>query len=76
MKLTHIHENIVDLAKHREMKKKENRPFSTQEVLDNLDDTFELTITYLVDQGMIEGDALNVVMKHLSDVVMGHDLGA
>ncbi len=74
MKLTNLHEDIIDLSKRREQKQKEKQPFSVEEVLDNISDTLEITIEYLKNQGMSESDARGVVMKRLSDLVMGHDL--
>lgn len=74
MKLTALLEDVIDLSKRREQKQKEEVSFSTDEVLDNIDNTLELTIEYLKNQGMSELDARKVVMKHLSDIVMSHDL--
>ena len=78
MKLINLQEedNIIDLDKRREQKREEDQPVSIQEALLNIDETLELTITYLVHQGMSEGDARGVVLKHLSDIVMADDLGA
>jgi len=75
MKLTALLEDVIDLSKRREQKQKEEEAFSIDEVLDNIDNTLELTIEYLKNQGMSELDAQRVVMEHLSDIVMGHDLG-
>ncbi|KKM91203.1 hypothetical protein LCGC14_1230950 [marine sediment metagenome] len=74
MKLINLYEDVVDLSKRREQRQKEEEAFSIDEVLDNIDNTLELTIEYLKNQGMSELDARKVVMKHLSDIVMGHDL--
>lgn len=74
MKLMNLFEDVIDLDKRRQQRQEEKQPFSVDEVLDNIDDTLELTIEYLKDQGMSESDAREVVMKHLSDLVMGQDL--
>ena len=75
MKLTALLEDVIDLSKRREQKQKEEEvSFSTDDVLDNIDNTLELTIEYLKNQGMSELGARKVVMKHLSDIVMSHDL--
>jgi len=74
MKLTALLEDVIDLSKRREQRQKEEEPFSIDEVLDNIDNTLDLTIEYLKNQGMSELDARKVVMKHLSDTVMVHDL--
>ncbi len=74
MKLTNLHEDVIDLDKRRQKKQEEDQPFSIDEVLGNIDDTLEVTIEYLKNQGMSEEDARGRVMKHLSDLVMGHDL--
>ncbi len=74
MKLMNLFEDVVDFSKRREQKKKEEQPFSVDEVLDNIDDTREVTIEYLKNQGMSESDAREAVMNRLSDLVMGHDL--
>ena len=78
MKLINLQEDIVDdtLDKRREQKHQEEHPVSIQEALLNIDETLEITITYLADQGMSEEEARGVVMKHLSDLVMANDIGA
>ena len=76
MKLINLQEDIVDLDKRREQKQQEDQPISVQEALLNIDETLELTITYLEHQGFSEGDARGLVMKHLSDLVMADDIGA
>ena len=69
-------DDVVDLSlsKRREQKQKEDQPVSFDEALDNIDETIELTITYLADQGMTEEEARVLVINRLSDIVMGQDL--
>ena len=74
MKLMNLFEDVVDFSKRREQKKKEEQPFSVDEVLENIDDTLEVTLEYLKNQGMSESDAREAVMNRLTDLVMGHDL--
>ena len=77
MDLEDLHEDdVVDLSlsKRREQKQKEDQPISFDEALDNIDETIELTITYLADQGMTEEEARVLVINRLSDIVMGEDV--
>lgn len=77
MKLINLHEDVVDLSKRREQKQKEQVKMpsvTVEELLADIDGAIELTIGDLIHRGMSEKDAHSVVMKYLSDIVMGHDL--
>ena len=69
MKLINLHEDVVDLSKRR---KKMAEPLAN--VLADIDGAIELTIGDLIHQGMSQEEATRIVMKHVSDIVMGHDL--
>ncbi len=77
MKLINLLEDVVDLSKKREQKQKEKVKMpsvTVQELLADIDGAIELTIGDLIHRGMSEREAHSVVMKYLSDLVMGHDL--
>ncbi len=75
MKITDVLEDVVDLGARREQKRKDEMPdVSIKEAMDNIDETVDLTIQYLQHHGYSEGDAHKLVMKHLSDRVMAHDV--
>jgi len=73
MKLINLREDVVDLDKRRE-KKQLKRGWSIQGSLRHIDQTIEFTIKDLMEQGINEENSRRVVMKHLSDLVMSHDL--
>lgn len=77
MKLINLHEDVVDLSKRREQKQKEQVKMpsvTVPELLADIDGAIELTIGDLIHRGMSQEEAARIVMKHVSDIVMGHDL--
>jgi polyhydroxyalkanoate synthesis regulator phasin len=75
MKLKTVFED--DLAARRQAKQAEVEHQKRQPLLDVMDDltvTVSGAIDHLIEKGMSEDEAKKRVMKHLSDIVMAHDI--
>ncbi len=70
-----ILEDVIDLSARREQKRKDEMPdVDIAEALANIDETINLTVEYLGHHGMTAPQARKVILKHLSDIVMSHDI--
>ncbi len=77
MKLIDLLEDVVDLSKRRKQKQKEQIKMPTitvPELLADIDGAIDLTIGDLIHRGMSQEEATRIVIKHVSDIVIGHDL--
>jgi len=70
VKITDIHEDVVDLSKRRAAKAKDQ----TDQRLSHLDHSVADAIDDLIVSGIPEEEAHNLVMQHLSDIVVASDL--
>ncbi|KKL72226.1 hypothetical protein LCGC14_2087020 [marine sediment metagenome] len=73
MKLINILEDVIDLSKRREQKRKK-QSIPAEQLLSDIDAAIEVTIGDLIHQGMSQDEARRFVIKHVSDVVMSYDL--
>ena len=74
MKINHILEDVVDLGKRREKNKTQAVDSAMADYMDDINVVISSTIDHLEASGMSEADADKAVMKHLSDIVMAHDI--
>ena len=81
MKLTQVQENVDELAARRAQKQNReqnnNNAAAAKAIQDMKDDivvSINSSIDALMASGMDEDFAMDVVMTHLSDLVMGKDL--
>jgi len=70
-----ILEDIVDLQARRKAKTDKVANDAIEDMKDDIAHVVAATIDQLKSTGIDEDRAVKIVMKHLSDVVMAHDLG-
>ncbi len=76
-----LHETVVDFESRRIKKQEDERDKSLKNAagaIENMKDDFDIVIDSTIEElqksGMTEENAVGVVVAHLSDLVMSHDL--
>ena len=76
-----LHETVVDFESRRIKKQEDERAKSLKNAagaIENMKDDFDVVIDSTIEElqksGMTEENAVGVVVAHLSDLVMSHDL--
>ena len=78
MKYTEITESqVIDFSQRKQQKQEMQHNSINKEiqiVTRSLDRVLQKAVDKLISKGMEENKAKNVIIRHLSDVVMSHDL--